>query len=166
MNAQLSDKEILAQIELKRPSFLKQIPTFWKDRIGTSLAEPKYSFTKNPVIIEGAQRTKNFGYSALKLFVPEDKLDSRGNALSYAQNSDWQLNRKMSLKQVLAHPYFKAVFSSGLKTSALDVTHGWDALRYGDSTVSLSSIEQEMYAAASYLLNEYKDQDITFIIQN
>ncbi len=72
----------------------------------------------------------------------------------------------MSLKQVLAHPYFKAVFSSGLKTFALDVTHGWDAHRYGDSTVSLSSIEQEMYAAASYLLNEYKDQDITFIIQN
>ena len=84
----MSDKEILAKIELHKPSNLLKVPAFWKGRIGTSLAEAKYSFSNEPIIIEGAQKTKKLGYSALKLFFPEYKLDERGNALTYAQNSD------------------------------------------------------------------------------
>jgi hypothetical protein len=165
--AEKSDKGILQEINRYKPSKLEKLPKKWKGRIGPSLADPKYNFTSKPVIIEGVEKTQELGYSIIKLFVPESKLEEgTGNALSYYYNSDWQLKKGMSLKAVLAHPYFKKCFTSGIKTFALDCTHGWDALRYREPNVSMEVIEQEMYDAVKYLLSEYKERNVTFILQN
>ena len=87
------------------------------------MAAPKYHFTYEPILLEGVQKTKELGYSAIKLFIPIDKIDHNGNALSYFYNSDWQLNKKMTLKEVLFHEYLKKTFSSGLKVFALGCVH-------------------------------------------
>ena len=72
----------------------------------------------------------------------------------------------MRLKDVLSHRYFKSSFNSGLKVFALDVSHDWEAFKYGDPKVTPITIENEMYEAVKYLLEKYANRDITFIIQN
>lgn len=91
LNADTFKKLNLDNLHSLKPSKLQSIPSKWKGRIGTSLAAPKYHFTNKPILIEGVQKTQKLGYSIIKIFVPESKIDQDGNALSYFYNSDWQL---------------------------------------------------------------------------
>jgi hypothetical protein len=166
LNAYTSKKLDFEKLPLLKPSELQSIPSIWQNRIGTSLAAPKYHFTNKPILLEGVKKTKDLGYELIKLFVPELKISHDGNALDYFYNSDWKLKQGMTLKEVISHEYFQKTFSSGLKVFALDCVHSWETFKHGDPTVTEKSIEDEMYEAVIYLLKKYKNQDVTFIIQN
>jgi hypothetical protein len=101
------------------------------------------------------------GYGVLKLWF--GKAD--GNQGGYRFNSDWDLSRDMTFKELAQHPYYEEVFGMPFKVFALNINEGYAHASTDDQTETLNRIENEFYELTKYLLTEYETRDITFIFQ-
>ena len=157
----LSDQQILEKINRSRPSLGGPIPKNFKNMIGATHMDGQYYFTKEPYIIEGAKKMYELGYGILKLWF--SKAD--GNAGGYKYNSDWKLTRTMSLKELAEHPYYKEVFNMPFKVFALNINEGFGGASAEDQTDRLKRIENEFYELTKYLITQFRERDVTFILE-
>jgi hypothetical protein len=157
----LTDQQILELIQKHRPSKGGPLPADLKYRLGATHMDGQYYFTNEPYIIEGAKKMIELGYGILKLWF--SKAD--GNQGGYRYNSDWKLTRTMSLKELAQHPYYKEVFDMPFAVFALNINDGFGRASTEDQTETLKRVETEMYNLTKYLLTQYKNRDVTFILE-
>ena len=157
----LTDQEILEKIKKSRPLNGGPVPTKLKDMLGATHMDGGYYFTDEPYIIEGAKKMNELGYGILKLWFSK----AEGNQGGYRFNSDWKLTRTMTLKELAEHPYYKEVFAMPFKVIALNINEGYGRASKDDQSPTLKRIEQEFYELTKHLLTEYKDRDLTFILE-
>ncbi|MCE5205850.1 MAG: hypothetical protein LLF80_07075 [Porphyromonadaceae bacterium] len=151
----MSDQEILSNIEKHKPSNGHKIPRDMYKRIGATHVGGKYYLTNEPFIIEGCRKLHEMGFGVLKLWFYK-------GVSGYPYNSDWKLPEQITYKQLAEHPYYKTCFDMPFNTIALSV--GGAALKTTNETALAE--EAEMYELTKYLLQEYKDRDVEFIIHN
>lgn len=151
----LSDAAILARIQSHQPLKGASIPKDIKHKLGATHVAGKYFFTKDPYLIEGAKKMNEMGYGIFKVWF-------RKNGGGYPYNSEWNIPKDITLKQLAQHPYWAETFDMPFSTFALSVDG--PGIRTTDS--SAKADEQEMYELTKYLLEKYKDRDVTFIMHN
>lgn len=156
----LTDQDIIKIIENCRPSIYEKIHCNIRNRLGVTHMDGQYYFTNEPFIIEGSKKIQELGYSILKLWFK--KYD--GNAYGYEYNSDWQLSKLMSLKELAQHKYYKAVFELPFKVFVLNINEGYVCSSREEQILNLNQIKNEMYELTKYLLDKYKDREVTFIL--
>lgn len=152
---ELSDNEILEIIESHRPSKGAVLPGDFKNRIGATHVGGKYYFTEEPYIIEGCKKLHDMGYGVAKLWFYKD-------VGGYPYNSEWNLSKDITLKELASHPYYKACFDMDFKTFVLNV--GGAGVNTTDETATKE--EQEIYELTKYLLDEYKGREMEFVLAN
>ena len=161
VSGNLTDQQILDLIEKSRPSKGGPIPADLKDRLGATHMDGQYYFTNEPFIIEGAKKMIELGYGVLKLWFAK----AEGNQGGYRFNSDWKLTRTMTFEELAKHPYYKEVFDMPFKMFALNINEGYGRESTADQTQTLNRIEIEFYNLTKYLLTQYKNRDVTFILE-
>lgn len=152
---QLNDDFIIKKIESFQPLKGAKIPLNIKNRLGATHVAGKYYFSKEPYLIEGAQKLNELGYGVIKLWF-------RKNGGGYPYNSTWDISPNISLKELAQHPYWEQVFNMPFSTIALSVEGA--GIKTYDS--SAAAEKEEIYQLTKYLLEKYKDKDVTFIIHN
>jgi hypothetical protein len=157
----LTDQQILELIQKSRPSKGGVIPADLKNRLGATHMDGQYCFTTEPYIIEGAKKMNELGYGILKVWFEK----AEGNAKGYKYNSDWKLSKTMTFKELAQHPYYREVFDMPFKVFALNINEGFANASTEDQTKTLNRIENEFFNLTKYLLTQYKDRDITFILE-
>lgn len=157
----LSDQQILDLIKKSRPSNGGDVPANLKNMLGATHMDGAYYFTEQPYIIEGAKKMNELGYGILKLWFAK----ANGNQGGYRFHSDWKLTRSMTLKDLAQHPYYKEVFGMPFKVFSLNINDGFARASEEDQTQTLNRVENEFYDLTKYLLSEYKNRDVTFILE-
>lgn len=123
--------------------------------MGATHVAGKYYFTKEPYLIEGAKKMIDLGYGVIKLWF-------RKNGGGYPYNSSWDISQSISLKELAKHPYWEQVFNMPFNTIALSV----DGAGIKTTDSSAAAEKEDIYQLTKYLLEKYKDKDVTFIIHN
>lgn len=159
---ELSDADILSRINTFRPTHGAPIPKDIKSRLGATHVGGKYHLTDKPFIIEGSQKIHELGYGILKLWFDVERNEAKG----YPYNSNWKLIEGTTPRQLAEHPYYKACFGMPFTTIALSHNDRFPGNSTKDLTGSFAIVEQNMYELTKYLLETYKDRELTFIIQN
>ncbi len=154
-------------IEQNRPLNGKELPVNFKQRIGATHVAGKYYLTTDPFIIEGSKKLYDLGFGVLKLWfrkTPEGIEGSADHNIScgYPYNSQWSVSSDISLKDLANHPYYHACFDLPFTTIILSI-HG-AGINITNESAALE--EKEMYDLTHFLLQKYKDRDVTFILQN
>lgn len=157
---QTSDSDILKIIEKHRPLNGGAIPQDIRDRLGATHAGGKYYLTNEPFIIEGAKKIEELGFGVVKFFLSKEK----GGMANYPYNSQWNLSKNATWVDVVKHPYFEEVLSRNFSTVILNITDHNSQLNSQAPNFNASS--EELYELGKFLLNKYKDRELTFIIKN
>lgn len=152
---ELTDEQIKQIISQYRPLKGARIPSDLKHRLGATHVGGKYYLTNEPFIIEGSRKLSEMGYGVLKLWFTK-------NPSGYSWNSNWDLQDNITLKELAQHPYYKTCFDMPYSTIALMV--GGAAVR--TTVESAAAEEEEIYELTKYLLEKYRDRDLSFIIHN
>lgn len=147
--------DVSTTINQHRPLKGAVIPENIKNRLGATHVAGKYFFGSEPYIVEGCRRMIDMGYGVVKLWFYK-------NPTGYLYNSDWNVSSDISLKELAEHPYYKECFEMPFSTIALSV--GGAGVKTDD--VSAKSEQQEIYELTKYLLQTYKDRELTFILHN
>jgi hypothetical protein len=150
-----TDAQISKIIEKNRPLKGATIPKDIKHRLGATHVAGKYYFTNEPYIIEGSRKLSEMGYGILKLWF-------RKNPSGYPYNSEWNIQGDISLKELAGHPYYETCFDMPFSTFGLSV----DGAGIRTTDESAAKEEQEIYELTKYLLEKYKNRDVSFIIHN
>ena len=153
--SQLNDELVIKKIESFQPLKGAKIPLNIKNRLGATHVAGKYYFSKDPYLIEGAKKMSELGYGVIKLWF-------RKNGGGYPYNSSWDISPNISLKELAQHPYWENVFNMPFTTIALSV----DGAGIKTTDSSAAAEEEEIYQLTKYLLEKYKDKDVTFVIHN
>lgn len=158
----LTDAQVRNRIEAHKPLNGAVLPSDIKYRLGATHVDGKYYLTNEPFIIEGAEKLSELGYGILKLW-----FDRKGGiAKGYEYNSEWNIPPDISLKELAMHPYYKACFEMPFKTISLCVNELFPGNRTDDIHDTMEKVEHNIYELTKYLLDTYKEKDITFILQN
>lgn len=157
----LTDQQILELIQKHRPLKGGAIPNDLNNRLGATHMDGQYCFTSEPYIIEGAKKMNELGFGILKLWFAK----ADGNAGGYKYNSDWQLTKTMTFKELAQHPYYMEVFDMPFKVFALNINEGFANASTEDQTPTLTRIENEFYDLTKYLLTQYNKKNVTFILE-
>ena len=152
----LSDEEVLEYIEKNRPLKSGVIHSDLKDRLGTTHVGGKYFLTKEPFLLEGARKIDQMGYGVAKFWF------RKNSTRYYPFNSKWDLPEEITLKELAQHPYWKACFELPFSTFALSI--GEPGVR--SDRASILKEKEEIYELTKYLLEQYKDREVTFILHN
>lgn len=153
---QLSDKQIIKEINRHRPLLGAQVPEDIKDRLGTTHVGGKYTLTKEPFLLEGSKQVHGLGFGIIKLWFRSD------SDRFYSFNSDWNIEADLSLTEVAQHPYWRECFDVPFSTFALSIAGA--GIRTTDETAAKEA--EEVYQLSKYLLEEYRDREVTFILHN
>lgn len=152
---QLTDAEISTLIRQHKPQNGFPVPVDIHKRLGATHVGGKYYFTDEPYIIEGCRKMKEMGYGVVKLWFNK-------SVGGYPYHSEWNLPQKFSLKQLAEHPYYKQCFEMPFSTIALSV--GGAGINTTDETAAQE--EEEVYELSKYLLKQYKDREVEFVLHN
>lgn len=155
VSAQLTDDQILQNIEKHQPLKGAKISKNIQHKLGATHVAGKYYFTNEPYLIEGARKMNEMGYGVFKVWF-------RKTGSGYPYNSNWNLPAKLSLTELAQHPYWATTFNMPFSTFALSV----DGAGVKTTDSSAKAEEQEVYELTKYLLQRYKDRKIKFIIHN
>ena len=158
----LTDKQIDSLVNAHRPMLGGVIPADIKDRLGVTHVGGKYFLTKEPFIIEGSRKIQELGFTTAKYFLALP--DAQGRIHGYMYNSDWGLPPTATYVDVLSHPYFVRAFDCGQKRIVLNV--GTPGKLRDAAAPDFGQTYSEMFAIAKYLLEKYRDRDVTFILKN
>lgn len=151
----MNDQQIIRNIEKFRPMKGAKIPANIKDILGATHVGGKYYFTSDPYLLEGCRKMNELGYGVVKLWF-------RKNAGGYPYNSEWKLKSGITLKELAQHPYWSACFDMPFTTFALSIDGA--GIKTTDETAVKE--EQEVFDLTKYLLEKYKERDVTFILHN
>ena len=154
-SVKLTDQQIIELIAMNRPLKGAIIPYDIKDRLGATHVGGKYFFTDEPYLIEGCKKLTELGYGVAKLWFRKDPG-------GYPYHSEWNISKDITLKELAKHPYFAACFDLPFSTFALSV----DGAGINTTDESSAREEQEIYELTKYLLQKYKNRNITFILHN
>lgn len=150
-----SERDIASIIDRSRPLKGAQIPADIGDRLGATHVGGKYFFTDKPYIVEGCERMASMGYRMVKLWF-------RKSGGGYPFNSDWNLPDTVTLAELAQHPYWAECFSMPFSVFALSVDGA--GIRTTDETAAAE--EEEIYELTKYLLSNYRERDVSFILHN
>ena len=160
-----SPDEILRQVRPARPHCGGRIPADFARRLGTAHVSGRYHFTEQPFLIEGAEQVQRLGLGGIKLWF--SSLER-----AYRFNSTWDLPVHSTYADIARHPYFQAAFARPFNIIALELYPagirdtkgvGLDLLT---PTMNFSDDEAQIYALTKYLLETYRERDVTFLLQN
>jgi hypothetical protein len=149
-----NDISILKKIDKYRPLKGAAIPADIKNRIGATHVGGKYFFTNEPYLVEGAKKLNELGMGVCKLWFYK-------NPSGYQYNSKWDLPKDITLAKLAQHPYYKQAFDVPVKTIVLSTSAG-----YPNDSAGFIQEEKEYYELALYLLTNYRNRDVTFILEN
>lgn len=152
---QLTDMEISTLIRDHKPLNGFPVPADIHKRLGATHVGGKYNFTDEPYIIEGCRKMQEMGYGIVKLWFNK-------SVGGYPYHSEWNLPQEFSLKQLAEHPYYKQCFEMPFSTIALSV--GGAGINTTDETAAQE--EEEVYELSKYLLEQYKDREVEFVLHN
>ena len=158
----LTDARIRDLIEQHRPSKGGTVPPDLKYRLGATHVNGQYYLTDEPFIIEGARKIGDLGYGIIKLWFYK----ADGDAHGYKYHSDWNLSKTMTLKEMAEHEYYQEVFDMPFRVFTLNIRFGYGGDTTKDQTQTLSQVETEFHGLTRYLLETYKDRDVSFILSN
>ncbi len=153
--AELTDAQVVSLIQKKQPLKGATVPANIRLQVGATHVAGKYYFTKEPYLVEGCKKMNELGFGVVKLWF-------RKNGGGYPYNSDWAIDKDISLKQLAGHPYWAACFDMPFSTIALSIEGA--GIRTTDS--SAKAEEAEIYELTKFLLEKYRDRSVTFIIHN
>ena len=151
----MADDQVLLAIAKHQPLNGAKIPSNIKDQLGATHVAGKYFFTNEPYLIEGCKKMSELGYGVVKLWF-------RKTGSGYPYNSNWNINKDISLVDLAKHPYWQTCFDMPFSTIALSIEGA--GIRTTDA--SAKAEEDEIYALTKYLLEKYKDRELTFIFHN
>ena len=151
----MTDAQVLSSIAKHQPLNGAKIPTNIKHQLGATHVAGKYFFTNEPYLIEGCKKMTALGYGVVKLWF-------RKTGSGYPYNSNWNIDKDISLVDLAKHPYWQTCFDMPFSTIALSIEGA--GIRTTDA--SAKAEEDEIYALTKYLLEKYKDREITFILHN
>lgn len=166
---QLTPKEdVLAAVKQFRPSQGGEItPEQLRSLLGTTHVAGRYALTEEPYLVEGARTVhERLGYRHLKLWF-------HNPANLYPWHSAWDLPEGYTLAQLAAHPYYRAAFAFPFRSITLEVfftqkgqlqphPRGWMI----PPDLDFTREEKEICDLGVYLLETYRDREVTFILQN
>ena len=142
------------------------LPPLLRNGLGVTHVAGRYHFTDQPFLVEGAERVLSLGYSSLKLWFTNA-------ADAYPFNSDWSaLGADPTYVQLARHPYYRTVFALPFKNFALEAqgpvgpTEMLKSAHGGDPESVFANEERQVADLCDYLFKEFKDRDVTFILQN
>ena len=96
----LSDEQIIDEVNKHRPLMGASIPLDIKERLGTTHVGGKYYLTEEPFLLEGSNKVHELGYGIIKLWFRKD------SERYYSFNSGWNLKQELSLVELAQHPYW------------------------------------------------------------
>lgn len=150
-----TDEHIMWLINQHQPLKGATIPLHIKSQIGATHVAGKYFFTKEPYLIEGSRKMNELGFGVLKLWF-------RKTGSGYPFNSEWNIDKNITLKQLAQHPYWAKCFDMPFSTFALSV----DGAGIKTTDASAKAEEEEIYELTKFLLEKYRNRDVTFIVHN
>lgn len=146
---------IIMEISRHQPLKGAKIPIDIKTQIGATHVAGKYFFTKEPYLIEGSRKMNELGFGVLKLWF-------RKNGGGYPFNSNWNIDKNISLKELANHPYWQKCFDMPFSTFALSV----EGAGVNSTDSSAAAEKKEIYELSKFLLEKYRNRNVTFIIHN
>lgn len=161
---QSTKAEITARIDTYDPNLGVQVDQI-KDVFGASHIAGWYNFTDRPYMLEGLDKYKEFGSSAIKTTLTAE---NGKMASAYPFNHTWpQFN---TLKEVAQHQFVDSLFKrSHIKTHTFWTTSknkgDWKKGPDFDHASFLNE-EQQFYNLTKHLLETYGDKDKKFVYQN
>ncbi|MDE1160696.1 MAG: hypothetical protein PW792_01985 [Acidobacteriaceae bacterium] len=126
-------------------------------RLGATHYGGKYSLTEKPYLIEGAEALQSFGMRSIKLW-----LDTRLSG--YEFHWKYPLGPHARLLEIIKLPVFQHVLAMPFEVYSFEV--GAVRKQELDSKASFEQEEAQFEELANYLLNTFKDRDVTFILQH
>jgi hypothetical protein len=153
--------EIERRVQAARPLLGGKIPADLKARLGTTHYDGHYHLSSKPILVEGAEAIHRLGMGVAKFWLHE------GGLPGYGYNSAWDIPLDRDLVNILRHPYFVEALSLPFSTVLLEVfpLQG-DKSSFFAGENDFEDEETEFHAVAAYLLENYADRDITFVLQN
>jgi len=158
LSAQTNDAAILSLIERNKPANGARIPVNIRDILGATHVGGKYYFTDKPYLVEGCARLNELGLGVCKLWFYKKQT-------GYAYNSDTSMKNAITLKQMAEHPQFKEVFAMSFSTFVLSTSANQVKILDADAA-GLEKEEQEYYELSLYLLQQYQNRKVDFILEN
>lgn len=128
------------------------------ERIGVTHTGGKYCLTTEPFIVEGARKINSLGIKTIKFFLGKDM------SKTFPYNSDWTPTKNKTWVDIVSYKYFDEIFKMDFKTVVFNITDHNQQL--SDKNADFTQSSKEVGDLARYLLNRFKDRDITFIIKN
>ncbi|MBU3743816.1 MAG: hypothetical protein FGM61_04610 [Sediminibacterium sp.] len=151
----ISDAAIIERINQFRPLRNAQLPKQIHQQLGATHVAGKYFFSEEPYLIEGCKALYKLGFGVIKLWFRKD-------GGGYPYHSNWQISQNISLTELAQHPYWKAAFEVPFTTFALSV----DGAGVNTTDLSAAAEENELYELCCYLLQNYHNRKVNFIIHN
>lgn len=154
--------EVLKIVEKTRPSKGGKIPADLPTRLGAAHVSGKYHFTDKPFLLEGCDDLLGLGFRSVKLWFTKVQE-------AYPFNSEWNLPKDHTLLELARHPYFEAAFQKPFDVFALEVQPVGKNPVKGfamNPNSDFSEDEKEIYDLTRYLLEKFKNREVTFILQN
>jgi hypothetical protein len=152
--------EIRRRVSAASPLATGRVPANLAQRLGATHFDGKYFLTAEPYLVEGARKLHEFGFGVGKFWL---SASMRG----YSFNSDWPYSPPhppAALDQIIRHPHYAQAFEFPFSTICLEVGPlGQGPFADG---FDMAAHEREVYGVALYLLQTYRDRDLTFILQN
>lgn len=147
-----------------RPFKSGYIPPAFSDFIGCSHVAGRYRLSGAPFLEEGCRRLARMGFKNVKLWADSPET-------SYPSGAPWNLGEFPSYRDVVSHPRFRAALGEPFETVALELAFARSPRGFSGDFARFSEADWEEEARqseglASYLLREYADRKITFILQN
>ncbi len=147
-----------------RPFKSGYVPPAFSDFIGCSHVAGRYRLSDAPFLEEGCRRLARMGFKNVKLWADSPET-------SYPSGAPWNLGEFPSYRDVVSHPRFRSALGEPFETVALELGFARSPRGFGGDFARFSEADCEEEARqseglASYLLREYADREITFILQN
>lgn len=151
--------EVEERVRAARPLMGGRIPADLKARLGATHYDGRYYFTQRPYLLEGCDALQRLGMGVAKFWF--------GRRLGgYNYNSDWGFTEQTRLVEVAQHRYFREAFAYPFSTFALEIYPVQNRYPFLDSRCSYADDERQMEELAAYLLQTYRDRNVTFVLQN
>ena len=155
------EQQILDEINAHRPSRLAQLPADFNARFGATHSDGKYFLTRQPFLIEGAEKILALGSRLGKFWFSLDAPEK-----FYSFNSRWPVCQ--DLVALAKTEYFQAVWKMPFQTIMLTTTvpseTHWRNPNLGPEFYD--RITRDYYDLAIHFYGRFRDRDLTVIFQN
>ncbi len=162
-----SPEAIQARVDAFRPSRAGGQAEALRARLGATHFGGRYALTEEPYLIEGLKALQAMGMRIAKLWLAGRP---GATASGYGFNAQWpDTSQGIALADLARTPNFRAAFAMPFHTFVLEALsmQSADWRRGVEANAEyFAREEQEFFDLAKALLEDYRDRDVTFIVQN